>query len=119
VPKEYVVAHNKTRGTLVASKVEVAADYDARTKGLLGRDSLPAGEGLWLVPCPMIHTFFMRFSIDVVFLDRELKAAHVIEDMKPWRMSRWVIRARTCLELPGGYLKGSVKVGDQLEFKRA
>ena len=74
-------------------------------------------EGLWIVPCPMIHTFFMKFPIDVLFLDRGLKVARVIEDLKPWRLSPWVFRAHSVLELAGGVLKGSVQAGDQLEIK--
>ena len=109
-------AYNRTREAVVADKVQKAADYDSRTKGLLGRDRMDPGEGLWIVPCPMIHTFFMRFSIDVLFLDKELRVARVMEDLKPWRLSPWVLRARSVLELPGGSLRGSVKKGDQLEI---
>ena len=74
-------------------------------------------EGLWIVPCPMIHTFFMRFAIDVLFLDKELRVRHVIENMSPWRMSRWVFSANSVLELPGGALDGSVSTGDLLEIR--
>src|SRR3954464_7830319 len=111
-----LVARNRTRGTVVADRVLKAADYESRSRGLLGRDSMGAGEGLWIVPCPMIHTFFMRFAIDVLFLDKELRVARVMEDLKPWRLSPWVLRARSVLELPGGSLRGSVKKGDQLEI---
>jgi hypothetical protein len=117
MPGSYLVAYNRTRGALVADKVELADDYASRQRGLLGRDSLGRGEGLWIVPCPMIHTFFMRFSIDVVFLDRALRAVRVIEDIPPWRLSPWVWRARSVLELPGGSLKGTVREGDQLEMR--
>lgn len=113
----FLIAYNRTRGAVVADKVAKAADYDSRTRGLLGRDSMDAGEGLWIVPCPMIHTFFMRFSIDVLFLDKELRVARVMEDLRPWRLSPWVLRARSVLELPGGSLRGSVRKGDQLEIR--
>ena len=83
---------------------------------MLGRDSLEPEEGLWIVPCPMIHTFFMRFAIDVVFLDRGLRVVRVLEGFKPWRMSPWVWRAHSVLELPGGFLRGSVDAGDELEM---
>jgi len=73
-------------------------------------------EGLWIIPCPMIHTFFMRFSIDVLFLDKELRVRHVVENMMPWRMSRWVFSAHSVLELPAGTLDGSVSNGDRLEI---
>lgn len=113
----YFVAFNRTRGREVAAKVVKAADYESRSRGLLGRDSLPPEEGLWIVPCPMIHTFFMRFAIDVLFLDREGRVARVIEGLKPWRLSPWVFRAKSVLELRGGVLRGSVAVGDVIEFR--
>jgi len=73
-------------------------------------------EGLWIVPCPMIHTFFMKFAIDVVFLDRELSAVRVLENLRPWRLSPWVWRAHSVLELAGGTLRGGVQAGDRLEI---
>jgi uncharacterized membrane protein (UPF0127 family) len=104
-------------GLVIASKVELAGDARSRSRGLLGRDSLPAGEGLWIVPCPMIHTFFMRFSIDVLFLDKEMRVVRVMEDLKPWRLSPWVWRAHSVLELPAGALAGRVAAGDRLEIR--
>lgn len=100
----------------MAARVLKADTAPARSKGLLGRESMAADEGLWIVPCPMIHTFFMKFAIDVVFLDKKLKVVRVMENLKPWRMSPWVLRAHSVLELAGGALKGSVSVGDQLEI---
>lgn len=112
-----LVAYNRSKGgAVVASKVLVADDYESRSRGLLGRTSMEPGEGLWIVPCPMIHTFFMKFAIDVLFLDKQNNVVRVIEDLKPWRLSPWVWRARSVLELPSGALKGSVSVGDRLEI---
>ena len=93
-----------------------------RAVGLLGRISMSRQEGLWIVPCAMIHTLFMRFAIDVVFLDRELKAVRVIEGLKPWRLSPWVLGAHSVLELAAGALRGAdggclVRKGELLEFK--
>ncbi|HAM36261.1 MAG TPA: DUF192 domain-containing protein [Elusimicrobia bacterium] len=112
-----MIAFNRTRGQAIASRVEKAEDYDSRARGLLGRKTMAADEGLWIVPCPMIHTLFMRFPIDVIFLDRESRVVRVVENLKPWRMSPWVFRARSVLELAGGTLKGSVRPGDCLEIK--
>lgn len=94
----------------------MAETYESRSRGLLGRDSLDPTEGLWIIPCPMIHTFFMRFAIDVVFLDKKLRVVRVIENLKPWRVSPWVFSARSVLELAAGTLAGSVRKGDQLEI---
>ena len=112
-----MIAFNLTRGREIASRVVRAGDLGSRSRGLLGRTAMDPEEGLWIVPCPMIHTFFMRFPIDAVFLDRGLSVVRVIEDLKPWRLSPWVWRARSVLELAGGKLRGSVRVGDRLEIR--
>ncbi|HAZ07846.1 MAG TPA: DUF192 domain-containing protein [Elusimicrobia bacterium] len=114
-----LAAFNATRGRLVAGRVATAGDCASRNQGLLGRASLDEGEGLWIVPCPMIHTFFMKFPIDVLFLDRGLRVVRVIEDLRPWRLSPWVLSAHSALELEGGALNGSVAVGDRLEMRPA
>ena len=114
-----MIAYNATRRAPVATKVERADTAASRSKGLLGRESLAADEALWIVPCPMIHTFFMKFPIDVLFLDADLQVRRVIEDLKPWRLSPWVLSARSVLELKGGALKGAVRVGDRLEMRPA
>jgi uncharacterized membrane protein (UPF0127 family) len=120
-----VVAFNATRNVPVATNVAKADTSASRGKGLLGRESIDADEGMWIlqppmawvVPCPTIHTFFMKFPIDVLFLDADHKVERVIEDLRPWRLSAWVPAARGVLELKGGVLKGSVKVGDRIEMR--
>ena len=120
----YLVAFNRTRGLKLASRVGTAEDHESRGRGLLGRASMDPdeglwivlGAGLWIVPCPTIHTFFMKFAIDVVFLDKKLKVVKIMENMKPWRLSPWVYSAHSVLELSGGVLKGALSVGDQLEI---
>lgn len=115
--RTFLVAFNKSRGLRIASKIAKAGDFESRSRGLLGRDSLEPEEGLWIIPCPMIHTFFMRFAIDVVFLDAGLKVVRVIEGLKPWRFSPWVFSARSVLELAGGTLQGRVRPGEEMEFQ--
>ncbi len=118
-----LAAYHGATGALIASKISRADDYDSRTRGLLGRDSMEPGEGLllslplWVVPCPSIHTFFMRFSIDLVFLDGQGNVVRVVERMPPWRLSPWVWRARRCLELPAGTLGGRLRPGDRLDLR--
>lgn len=102
---------------MIASRVERADTWRLRSKGLLGRSGMEPDEGLWIIPCAMIHTFFMKFSIDVLFLDKKLHVRKVIENLGPWRVSPWVFSASSVLELPGGRLKGSVAVGDELEIR--
>ena len=112
-----MIAVHARSGRTLASRVAKADAAASRSKGLLGRDSLDESEGLWIVPCPMIHTFFMKFPIDVIFLRGDLTVARVIEDLKPWRLSPWVLSARSVLELKGGVLRGSVRAGDRLEMR--
>ncbi len=111
-----MIARNTTKGVTVATQVERADSYFSRCIGLLGRKSIDVGFGLWLEPCASVHMFFMRFPIDVVFLDREGRVVRVIEELKPWRVSPWVPSAQSALELAGGSLKGAVETGDILEI---
>jgi uncharacterized membrane protein (UPF0127 family) len=73
----------------------------ARMRGLLGRKSLPNGEGILLRPASSVHTAFMRFPIDAVFLDRELRVLKVAPDLRPWRTAARR-KAHAVLELPAG-----------------
>lgn len=106
----------KRTGETLAQTVEVADTYWTRLAGLMFRRELAAGSGLLLDPCPQVHTCFMRFVMDAVFFDKEGRVLHVVEGMKPWRFSRFVRGARYTLELPGGTLRGRVRVGDELEI---
>ncbi len=114
----FLVTFNRTRERRIASKVTRADTWETRNRGLLGKSRMDPEEGLWIDPCPMIHTFFMRFPIDVLFLDKRLRVRRVVENLKPWRLSPWVFSAQSVLELPGGSLRGSVSVDDELEFKQ-
>ena len=113
----FFVFFNRTRDRRIASRVGRADTWNSRNKGLLGRSGMEPEEGLWIVPCPMIHTFFMAFPVDVLFLDEKLRVRKVIENLKPWRISPWVFSACSVLELAGGSLKGSVAIGDELEIR--
>jgi uncharacterized protein len=107
---------NRARGTVLATHLEVAGSAAERTKGLLGRDGLAPGEGLWIVPCESVHTFFMRFPIDLVYLDRENKVRKVRSAVRPWRISA-CLTAHSVLELPAGTIGNSLtEIGDTLEL---
>src|SRR5262245_42671773 len=109
------VIFNRTRNVNVAENVDRASRLHERLKGLLGRKNLPSGHGLWIDSCNSIHTFFMHFPIDVVFLNREGKVLRTYENLKPYRITRMVWGASSVLELPAGTLKSShVKKGDLL-----
>lgn len=108
---------NVTRQTYLATRMEVADSGPKRNKGLLGRDSLAPGEGLWIVPCEAVHTFAMRFPIDAVYLDRDRMIIHIEQDLKPWRMAAVRISAASVLELPTGTIAATQTVlGDQVDI---
>jgi uncharacterized membrane protein (UPF0127 family) len=110
---------NLTTQSMVACCVEVADRGPARTRGLLGRQSLGKGEGLWIVPCEAVHTFGMRFAIDLVFLDRRNVVRKVRSSVRPWRLSG-CLRAHSVIELAAGTLKSTpVHPGDTLHFSPA
>jgi len=107
---------NKTRGCVLAENVELADNFAKRLKGLLGRSGMPEGSTLHIVPCPQIHTFFMRFSIDAAFVDNGGKILNITADMKPWKISAWVLGARSVYEFPSGAIADKAAVGDILEL---
>ena len=99
---------------VVASAVEVANTRATRRRGLLGRDALDLAAALVITPCCSIHTAFMRFPIDVAFVDREGTVTRIVRDMGPWRMAT-ALRAHTVVEFAGGCLsRRDVQVGDRL-----
>jgi uncharacterized protein len=105
---------NLTQGNVICERVTVADRLLPRLRGLLGRDSLPGGEGVLLRPAPSVHTAFMRFPIDVVFLDREMQVVKVVEDMRPWRTAS-ARRAKSTLELASGEAAArKIRIGDRL-----
>lgn len=95
---------NVTRGTVLATRLEAAHTGPTRRKGLLGREGLSPGEGLWIAPCESVHTFFMRFPIDLVYLDRKNRIRKVRSAVGPWRMSV-CLAAHGVLELPAGTIR--------------
>src|SRR5262249_13984476 len=113
------VVLNRTRGTTLASSVDLADTPKTRRMGLLGRDSLKPGEGLWIYPTQAIHTFGMKFPIDVAFLDRRLRIKRIYHKLAPSRLTKFVWRAKSVLELPSGSLASTnTTVGDELQISR-
>lgn len=105
---------NATRENTVCERAMLADRAHTRLRGLLGRPELPRGEGLLLVPAPSIHTAFMRFEIDALFLDRELRVLRVVRRLAPWKAAA-KRHARSVLELASGEAERlDVQVGDQL-----
>jgi uncharacterized membrane protein (UPF0127 family) len=102
----------------LAAEAEVADTSKKRRTGLLKRQSLPQGEGLWITPCEAIHTIGMKFPIDVLFLSRDRKVLKLRQRMSPGRLAV-CLWAHSVLELPAGTIASTgTAVGDQLEFEK-
>src|SRR5690349_20802841 len=101
VARESNLMLNLTKGTVVCDRVLIADRPLRRMRGLLGRESLPPGEGMLLSPAPSIHTAFMRFSIDVILMDGTFRVLKVVKDLPAWRAAS-AHRARAVLELAAG-----------------
>jgi uncharacterized membrane protein (UPF0127 family) len=110
---------NLTRKSELATCAEVADDGAKRRKGLLGRQGLAPGEGLWILPCEAVHTFGMQFPIDLVYLDRKLCVRKVRSGVPPWRLSA-CLSAHSVLELASGTIRATqTRSGDMLEVSSA
>ena len=105
---------NERTGQVVASAVEVAGTSETRRRGLLGRESLDPSAAIVIAPTSAIHTFFMRFAIDVAFVTRDGRVVKIAHDLRPWRIAA-ALRGFAVVEMTAGSMKRSgVAVGDRL-----
>jgi uncharacterized membrane protein (UPF0127 family) len=103
-------------GRIVCERCAVADNPLTRARGLLGRRDLPPGEGILIRPAGSIHMFFMRFAIDAVFCDRQLRVVGVAANLRPWRLAARR-RAKTTIELAAGEAaRRGVETGTQLRL---
>lgn len=108
------VLENVTTGRVVADRLLTAFDSASRRQGLLGRDGLPAGSALIIAPSNAVHTFFMRFPIDILFVGRDGRVIKMRSAVRPWRMTA-SLRAFAVIELPAGSLaQSNTSAGDSL-----
>jgi uncharacterized protein len=121
--EQWLRALNQSRGTVLCARLENAGGVAGQSKGLLGRDGLEPGAGMLFensrfTPMMWMHMFFMRFTIDIVFLSRGDKVIRISRQLRPWRVSAMVFGARRALELEAGAAeKSSTQVGDQITFE--
>lgn len=107
---------NVTRGTSIGDAIETAESSAQRRKGLLKHTKLDEGTGLWIIPCEAVHTFFMKFAIDLIYLDRKRRVRGIVRALQPWRMSI-CLPAHSVLELPPGTIdRTNTQKGDELEL---
>ncbi len=110
------IIEKKNRTELVGN-CWVADSILSRMKGLLGRASLPTGEAMLITPCNCVHTFFMRFTIDILYLSKKFEVVALYQNLVPWRMTGIQYNAKAVLELPEGSIERlMLKKGDILEI---
>jgi uncharacterized membrane protein (UPF0127 family) len=113
-----VFVRNRTRDTELGRDVELADTSAKRRTGLLQHERLEPGHGLWIVPCESVHTFFMKFAIDLIYVDRKNRVRKVRNAVPPWRLSA-CLTAHSILELPAGTaLRTGTRPGDELVFEK-
>jgi uncharacterized membrane protein (UPF0127 family) len=113
-PKVKLRITNQTQGTTLATGADIATTVEEHRMGLLGRESLPPGQGLWIAPCESIHTLGMRFPIDAIFLDRNYKVLKINENV-PDGQTVSCPQAHSVLELPAGMATATAtQQGDEL-----
>jgi uncharacterized membrane protein (UPF0127 family) len=112
-----VCIRNVTRNTELGASIQVAETSAERRSGLLKHHGLAPGEGLWIAPCEAVHTFFMKFAIDLVYLDRRHRVKKVRHAVKPWRLSA-CLAAHSVVELPAGVARSSgTAPGDEISIE--
>lgn len=106
---------NQDKNTVLSEDCIVADRFLTRLKGLLGKDRIEKGQALVLNPCNCIHTFFMRFSVDALFIGRDCKVIAAAADLKPFRVSRIYPNACCVIELPAGTIQSTAtSIGDSI-----
>jgi uncharacterized protein len=110
-----VTVHNLTRDTVIGERVREARRFWERGRGLMFVSHLEEGEGLIIDPCSSIHTFWMRFPLDVLYMDRTSTVVRADERMKPWRIGPVFTGSKWVIELPPGTIAATgTQAGDQI-----
>lgn len=102
-------------GDIISHKMVMATNFLSRIKGLMFSENLPDCDGFLISPCNSIHTFFMRYSLDILFLDKDFKVVMPLYDLSPWRMTWIYFNSRHVLEMKAGTMTKGIKIGEKLE----
>ena len=105
---------NSSQNKIVAAQLNEAKTFAARSVGLLGRKHMNDSEALWIKPCNAIHTWFMQFAIDCVFVDKNLKVVKIHRDVRPWKLRGPILKAHSVIEFSANATSGKISEGDQL-----
>jgi len=114
-----MIVYNKTKQRVLAADLTVADTLYTRLRGLLGKKHLSQGSALWIKDCPSVHTFFMNFNIDVIFLNEQMQVTRVVKDLPPWRCTRFFqFKNKSCIELSSStQISDLVSTGDFLDVR--
>lgn len=112
-----MVIYNSTKNNIVLKEGRVADSFMKRLKGLMFTPTLGRDEGLIITPCNSIHMFFMNYPLDVIFLNEKDEVVGIVNDIKPWRVSKVFLKAKYCIEMPVGTIEAKrISIGDRLSF---
>lgn len=109
---------NRTRNTLLGARVKLASTWFSRLRGFIGRPEPNPGEGILLNRCNAVHTFWMSFDLDVVFLSEKGMVLELIRSLRPWKRTMRVPEAEYVLEIPAGMIDVTgTRIGDELTWR--
>lgn len=111
--KNTVQLINNKNLKVLSSRICMADTFFTRLKGLMFSKALTGNHCLWILKCKSVHSFFMQFALDLVFVDKNLVVVKIIKNLKPWRLSSFCIKASSVFEFNVGQVN-NIKVGDQL-----
>lgn len=112
---EMAVLSSRTKNKILISDLKVAKTFLQRGFGLIPRSDLSTNEGLLIGSCKSIHTFFMSFAIDCIFVDKNMMVKALVENVSPWRMTKFYWKADSVIELSAGSIRRlEIGLGDQL-----
>lgn len=113
-----MILFNKTKNKIISSNLKIADNFLDRLLGLIPKKKIEGDECLLITRCPMIHTCFMKFSIDVAFLNRDMKVLSIEKEIAPWRFSKYYKNAFYCLEFSSGFINDKVlSKGDIIDIR--
>ena len=104
-------------GVVLINDITIAKSHFSRMKGLMFADKMPGCLGFLIDPCNSIHTFFMKFNLDVAFISKKNEIVHVERDMKPWRATKIYFKAKKVLEMKSGTMPSQIQKGLKVEIE--
>lgn len=113
-PKQYRLLNQHS--DIVIPNLKLANTFITRFKGLMGSNVLSKDEGLLITPCQQVHTHFMAYPLDLVFIDQEDKVIEILTNIKPWRFSKYIKKSKAILELSANTANEKIQLGDTLVY---